>query len=40
MHEASGRGWAVVDADGVLDGKLVFDRGDASDFIAVREDHG
>ena len=36
MHEASGRGWAVIDAAGVLDGKLVFDRGDTSDFTAVR----
>ena len=36
MHEASGRGRAIVDADGVLNGKLVFHRGDASDFAAVR----
>jgi len=40
LHEASRRSWAVADAEGILDGKLVFDRGDASDFSAVRESLG
>lgn len=36
MDPASGRGWAVVEADGTLKGKLYFHSGDKSGFTATR----
>jgi hypothetical protein len=36
MDRASGRGWAVLKEEGVLQGKLFFHVGDASKFIATR----
>ena len=36
--EVSGRGWAAVVDDGVLDGRIFFDNGDDSGFRAVRVD--
>lgn len=34
--EASGRGWAVVDQHGGLNGRIFFHRGDDSSFTAIR----
>ncbi|MBE2254347.1 MAG: hypothetical protein IAE78_32770 [Myxococcus sp.] len=34
--EASGRGWAVVDQDGKLTGRIFFHQGDDSSFTAAR----
>jgi hypothetical protein len=36
MDEASGRGWAVLQDDGTLKGKLFFHRGDSSGFTAAK----
>lgn len=36
--EVSGRGWAAVVDDGVLDGRIFFHNGDDSGFRAVRVD--
>ena len=36
--DVSGRGWAVVANDGVLDGRIFFHNGDDSGFRAVRVD--
>ena len=35
--EASGRGWAVLQDDGTIKGKLSFHQGDRSGFLAVRK---
>lgn len=40
MDPASGRGWAVVQDDGTLKGKLSFHQGDRSDFTATRTGSG
>ena len=37
MEPASGRGWAAVQDDGTLMGKLTFHRGDSSAFTAERK---
>jgi hypothetical protein len=37
MDEASGRGWAVLQEDETLAGKLFFHRGDKSGFRAVKK---
>jgi DNA-binding MarR family transcriptional regulator len=37
MDEASGRGWAVLQDDGTIKGKLSFHQGDKSWFVAVRK---
>src|SRR5437899_2514833 len=37
MDRATGRGWAVLQLDGTLKGKLSFHQGDESDFLAVRK---
>jgi hypothetical protein len=37
MERASGRGWATVQKDGTLAGKLFFHSGDKSGFTAVRK---
>ena len=34
--DASGRGWAVVEADGALTGRIYFHQGDDSAFTAIR----
>jgi len=36
MDEASGRGWAVLQDDGTLKGKIVFHGGDSSGFTAAK----
>lgn len=36
MEQTSGRGWAVVHTDGMLEGRLHFHRGDDSDFKATK----
>jgi hypothetical protein len=36
MDPASGRGWAVLQDDGTIKGKLSFHQGDRSGFVAVR----
>ena len=37
MDSASGRGWAVLQDDGTIKGKLSFHEGDKSGFLAVRK---
>ncbi len=37
MDPASGRGWAVLQDDGTLKGKVFFHRGDKSGFVAVKK---
>ena len=37
MDEASGWGWAVLQKDGALAGKLFFHRGNESGFRAVKK---
>jgi hypothetical protein len=37
MDPASGRGWAVLQDDGTLKGRLSFYQGDESGFLAVRK---
>jgi hypothetical protein len=36
-HDASGRGWAIVEPDGSLRGRIYFHLGDDSGFRAVKE---
>ena len=36
MHPVSGRGWAVLQDDGTLAGRLCFHSGDKSDFAATK----
>jgi hypothetical protein len=38
MDEASGRGWAVIQKDGTLRGRIAFRHGDKSSFVARREE--
>jgi hypothetical protein len=38
MDEASGRGWALIEKDGTLRGRLAFHHGDKSSFVARREE--
>jgi len=40
MDEASGRGWAVLQEDGSLKGKLFFHSGDSSGFTALPKSKG
>jgi len=37
MDEVSGRGWAFLNEDGILSGRLFFHLGDESGFIAARK---
>jgi len=37
LDQASGRGWAVLQDDGTIKGKLSFHQGDRSSFVAVRK---
>jgi len=37
MDEVSGRGWALLNEDGILSGRLFFHLGDESGFIAARK---
>jgi len=37
MDEARGRGWAALQDDGTIKGKLSFHQGDRSGFVAVRK---
>jgi hypothetical protein len=38
MDEARGRGWAALQDDGTIKGKLSFHQGDKSGFVAVRKE--
>jgi hypothetical protein len=38
MDGASGRGWAVINKDGSLRGRIAFHHGDKSSFVARREE--
>jgi hypothetical protein len=37
MDPASGRGWAVLQDDGTLTGRIIFHGGDKSDFTAIKK---
>ena len=37
MDEAHGRGWAALQADGSIKGRLSFHQGDKSGFVAARK---
>ncbi len=39
-HPCSGRGWASLEPDGTLHGRLFFHQGDDSGFVAQRSDEG